>query len=285
MRDWWLPAAGSNRRAPMTRSRRFRLLRASHGSSPCRCSSKTPGDGMGNKLRPLLFILGQRPEAISGLEATCGVMKISSSVLDLDCVVWLKIAPTSGNVAQERDFVDGFGFLILHEAADDDGLSVADGDAGLGLALVDDQHIHVGLNGDGGGGELGDGGGDIEDDQAVGVNVRRDVEDDADLLVSDGVHDGAFGGNVRGGDDGDELADHDGGELIVGGEDGGAGEDIELAGGGQGADGDGEVGLGDGGGEPARVPLRAAALIADCSPLARPMEVPPRVVPGTPAGW
>src|SRR5205085_1037531 len=90
------------------------------------------------------------------------------------------------------------------------------------------------------GGALGDVGG-VEDDQAVGVDVGGYVEDDADFLIGDGVGDQAGGGGVGAGKVRDFLAGHDGGDLVIAGEDVRTGEHIDLVGGGECAEGSGYV--------------------------------------------
>ena len=130
------------------------------------------------------------------------------------------------------------GFAVFHEAADDDGAAVVDGDAGLGGAAVEDLGVDALGDGDRGVGEGGENfGGDVHDHLAVGVDVGGDVENDADVLVLDGVDGLAGVGDAGVGDEGDLLADDDGGELVVGGENVGAGEDVEFVGGGEGLDG------------------------------------------------
>ena len=82
-------------------------------------------------------------------------------------------------------------------------------------------------------GRAGQGGnlrGDVEDNQALGVDVRDDVQDDADVVVLDGVDGLAGVGQTGVGDEGDFLADFDAGKLVVRGQDVRPGEHVELAG-------------------------------------------------------
>src|SRR5262249_17226300 len=119
------------------------------------------------------------------------------------------------NVADEGNLLNGLNVNVLHESADDDSFAVFDGDACLDGANIEDRSEDVG--GDGYSGsriELGNLGGDVEGDKSIGVNVGDDVENDADLIVADGVDSLSIGRDLGVGDVGDLLADDHGGFLI-----------------------------------------------------------------------
>src|SRR5665213_3031374 len=91
------------------------------------------------------------------------------------------------DVAQKRDLRDGDGFLVLHHAADHDGVSVADLDATGSRAAGDNRRGPAVAGGNRNAGELAHLRRHVENHQPVRVNVRRDVEDNADLRVLDGA--------------------------------------------------------------------------------------------------
>src|SRR5690606_7628028 len=112
-------------------------------------------------------------------------------------------------------------------------------------------------------GEGADFGGDVKDDQAVRVDVRNHIEQDADVIILNGVDRLSFIGELGPRDEGDFLTDGDAGELIVGCEDVWAGQDVELALGFEGAEGRGEVLFEDGNDQPGRLAGEAEVGPAD----------------------
>ena len=94
--------------------------------------------------------------------------------------------------------------------------------------------VHVLRDRHGRAGQLADLRRHVQDDQPVRVDVRRDVQNDADVLVLDRVDRLAGVGDARVGDERHLLADGDDGKLVVAGQDVGARQHVELAGGGQG---------------------------------------------------
>ena len=104
------------------------------------------------------------------------------------------------------------------QPADDDGVAVLHGNGRLGGSLVDYHGIDVLADLHAGRRQRTYLRGDFELDESVRIDSRRDVQEDPDLFVLDGVEYGAGIGDAAVGDERDAIADAYAGRLIVGGE-------------------------------------------------------------------
>src|SRR5690606_25330683 len=140
-------------------------------------------------------------------------------------------AAQQGDVAQQRYLGFAAGHVVLDQSAEHHHLAVLGQDGALDGALVGDQVHRPG----GQGGAGGDGGDFLFDFQAQGgalVDVRGDLQGDADVLAFDGGEGvaGARGvGGVGAGLEGHVLAHQDLCLLVVQGQQAGRGQQVALA--------------------------------------------------------
>ncbi len=144
--------------------------------------------------------------------------------VDLGFIFRLEEISQERDIAQERNFADGFGIFGAHDAGDDNGLAVADDELGGGFATINDEAAEEGL-------AWGDGR-KFDVDAKVNIRANSDARAyaklDADGAVIEGLVLGAGVGGLRIGDEGDVLAIEEFGFLIVGGEDLWLGEDGDV---------------------------------------------------------
>ena len=87
-----------------------------------------------------------------------------------------------GNIAEQRDFGDGFGFGIAHESAQDDGLLIGHDDDGFEVTHPGGRAAQVGTAGF----DLFDFFLDVEPDGTAFVDLRLDREGEGDVDAFDG---------------------------------------------------------------------------------------------------
>ena len=134
------------------------------------------------------------------------------------------------DVAQQRHLALRHRLAVFHQPADHNRLPVLDAHPAIGRALGDHRRAELLVDGDLGAGELRHLRDDLEDNQAVGVDVGHDVEADADIDVFD-VGDRVAGvGNLGIDRAAHLLADEDRGDLVVAGENVGPRQHVEGAG-------------------------------------------------------
>src|SRR4051812_14257337 len=96
----------------------------------------------------------------------------------------------AGNVAKDWNLAVGRGFAVLHQSADDDGLAVWSNNDGVGGAFINDRRengITARGNRNGFCGKVGDLGRDNHFNQTIGGDKRGDTQNDADILILNGV--------------------------------------------------------------------------------------------------
>ena len=137
------------------------------------------------------------------------------------------------NIPEQRDFAVGRGLVVLHHAADGDGLAVGRDDDGIGGFDIDVGRAEIAVGPSGDDGRLIGHAGDLRRQDHFHHVVRRDersdLQDDAHDLVGNG---GMFIAKcvvVDTIDDWHILANLDGRLLIVASHDGRARQDFDLA--------------------------------------------------------